>query len=670
MSNIKVVHFMECNYVFFNEAGNIAFKSEENSVFVLGNGNEKLVGLMENNKEVLFSMTKESEEDKLIAINYSAENWSMHDKINIENDGVFKVTRQYINNSTLPREAVFIFEGHTTFKPDFFLIPCVSYNGNEWGKGKEPKGLECEGLPWIFSYDRMGLPSATFSENGEHCVGVFVSDADSNSLVSSCSMQKKSGAMVHRLYWPNIEGPKVYSGRNRYSEAIYKTITVQPMEIHEVTFYVCISKVETLNNGWTKIYDYAFDMLKKSKFDEVDKVQLWASQIEFAKNLVKTIEDKTLINIGYHPNEDDNGWHCRQEGQFEIGWCGQNATFATSFIYDYLVNKNEKSLNLGIEILDTWEKYARMDNGLFYGQFDYILDGQKDATVDTCNLSWGAYQYMNAFELLKKVNIDRANWLEMGLKLCDFFVEKYDKTYGFGKSWDLHTGNCVDTGGTIGCFVVMPMVKAYEITKDEKYLNCAKSAYELYVKRDLDNMVCTAGALDTSCVDKETCWPLLKCGLDLYEITKEEFYIESAKKAGYYILSWMYHYDVIYSKDTDFSKYNYKTYGATAVSTQHHHLDPWGALLSKDFIKLGKLTKDTRWEERGAAMWGNSLIGVSDGSFKVHERIRPIGSQNEAYFHCNWFFDGKYGGNRGSFNDWLVTWPAAFRLIALMDEVL
>lgn len=34
----------------------------------------------------------------------------------------------------------------------------------------------------------------------------------------------------------------------------------------------------------------------------------------------------------------------REEMKYEIGWCGQNASLAVSFLYDYQMNGNKDSL--------------------------------------------------------------------------------------------------------------------------------------------------------------------------------------------------------------------------------------------------------------------------------------------------------------------------------------
>ena len=51
----------------------------------------------------------------------------------------------------------------------------------------------------------------------------------------------------------------------------------------------------------------------------------------------------------------------------------------------------------------------------------------------------------------------------------------------------------------------------------------------------------------------------------------------------------------------------------------------------------------------------------------VNGHLRPAGSQNEAYFECQWGLAaaGAYKDEGYRINNWLVAWPGAFRLEAL-----
>lgn len=596
---------------------------------------------------------------------YTHPQWAMEDRITPKTDTLYEIHRKWTNLSEVSQEVVLYFDFSTSYTPTFYFIPCVSYHGNPWGKGHEPKGLTYKGEPWVFGGTRVSLPAATFSENKDYAVGLF-SSLDHDRTPSSCSLVEKDQSMNHRLLWPEREEPRCYNGRDKYGNKITPRITIAPGETFEATCYLYINKVTKENYGWTQAYDDAWDLVHKELEMPLSPAETWDLAIDYANLLVDfETEDQALFDIGYAHNHR-KGWHLYGDNKYEIGWCGQHASMATALIQNGLKRQDQKSLDLGLKVLDTWAKLMESDNGLYQVNYRKNLR-EKRSTADTCNLSWGAWFMMEAYELLKNTDTPRPHFLELALKTCDFFVDHYDEENLFGKSWKIKSGRCVDHGGSIGVFVLIPLLKAYKLTGIESYLDMTKEAFEAYVKRDLDKMQCTAGALDTCCVDKETCWPFLKVALDLYEITGEKHYLETAEYAGYYILSWMMHYETLQGDNNDFKKYGYQTFGGTSVSAQHHHLDPWGGLIAPDWARLGKLTGDKKWLQRARATWQNALCCISDGKNEINKTVRPRGGQNEAYFHCNWSFDG-YKEGTARLNNWLVAWPNAFRLITLLKE--
>ena len=53
------------------------------------------------------------------------------------------------------------------------MIPSVSYDGNHWGKGKEPKGFQTDGVWHTYSYRRTPIPGATYSEGKDFAVAMW-----------------------------------------------------------------------------------------------------------------------------------------------------------------------------------------------------------------------------------------------------------------------------------------------------------------------------------------------------------------------------------------------------------------------------------------------------------------------------------------------------------------
>lgn len=602
-------------------------------------------------------------EDRTI-LSYERDGWKMVDRIAPIKKGFYQIHRTWTNVGSDDQDVVLNFEVTANYDPSFYFIPCVNYNGNPWGQGLEPKGLTVDGEPWIFSGNRVSLPAASFSEDANHAVGLFSSLADDASI-SSCSLRKGETGMTHCVLWPEREEPKTYFGRDQYCAPVQDTVTLKAGESFTGTVYVYVGDVETPNYGWTKAYDYAWELCKRDSKMPRTPENVWELAIDYVKNLVEiNDEENALLSIGMIPNAE-GVYEFRDHNKFEVGWCGQHASLSTALIKDYLANGNKDSLDLGVKILDTWARLMDTESGLYQVDYKYSLQDKKEK-ADTCNLSWGAWYMMEAYELLKEAGIKRDNYLEVALRTCDFLMNNYDEKDFFGKAWNIETGECIDRGGSIGVFVMIPLLKAYHITGKEVYLEMTKKAFAEYAKRDLYEMQCTAGALDTCCVDKETCWPFLKVGLDLYEITKDPEHLKAAELAAYYILSWMMHFEPLKEAGNDFEKYGYVAFGGTSVSAQHHHLDPWGGLIAADWFRLGEITGDTRWTERARATWLNAICCISDGTTVINGLERPRGGQNEAYFHCTWAFEG-HNEKSLTLNNWLVAWPTAFRLVTLMS---
>ena len=64
-------------------------------------------------------------------------------------------------------------------------------------------------------------------------------------------------------------------------------------------------------------------------------------------------------------------------------------------------------------------------------------------------------------------------------------------------------------------------------------------------------------------------------------------------------------------------------------------------------------------------MWYNATQCIATEENRTfHGMQRPIGSQNEAFYHARWGHR-KDCNERGHLNDWLVSWVNAFRLTVL-----
>lgn len=582
------------------------------------------------------------------------------------NEHLFKVRRAWKNKSADKIKLQTVFELEELYCAKKYLIPCVNFDGNKFGNGKEPKGLYCENKPWIFAYDRISIPSCSVTENKDYVTALFASMEDVISMRSSCSILRSENSYIQQIIHPEKESPYTYSSKDLYEKEYNRYVELFPEQEFISEMYIYIDKPMWENYGIAGLLDQVLDMTEHCG-KQADYEKIWHDGIDFAKSLITECKGKKGFIIGYLPDRK-GGFAYREDNHFQIAWCGQNAMLCRMLIYDYLEYGNDDSLAAAIEIMDNWVNSCVGDNGLMAVCLeDYPNLG--GARSDTCNLGYGAFEMLSVYELLQKIGNEKKLYFYAAKGICDFFTIHYSEEYAFGKVWNMQ-GECLESGGTIGAFLILPMCKLYEITHDEKYLETAKKAMEHYCN-DLNEFICTAGALDTCCVDKETSAPLLLSAIMLYKITTEQKYLEYAAKAAYYFTSWMYHYTPFYEEDRDIAKMNIDIAGYTAVSVQHHHVDAYAGFVVPCFRKLAKYTGDNRWKKRADMMLNAVLQNISSGRDKIHGLVRPRGAQNEALFQCRWWHGERVrytaDSARGNINDWLVAWVCAFRLNCISE---
>ncbi len=586
---------------------------------------------------------------------------SATDDITRVEDGVFKWTRELVFAGPYPREVRHIsMEFATACAPEYGMIPAVSYNGNAWGRGLEPKGFAKDGESWTFASHRVAVPGATYSEGGGFTVALFGDATEAAAPGFSCSLRQDASSAVHRLVWPEAEGPLLYAARDHYEPPYEEQWLIEDGEAVVLTGYLVVSPVVKPKFSYTKLLDFAWRKHAHVYDAWHTPERIWELGIQFVKNGL-WVEDRFFRGFTWGLYWDGERWAQKLDAPYEIGWVGQNASLAVSLIHDYKLSGDRGSLDMGLAALDCWAEHAPLPNGLFRVRFDHLIGKRSDTEVevnDACNLGTAALQFFEAYDLVNRCGESRPRYREIALRICDFAVDAQQESGRWGKSWN-NEGVCLDPEGTIGAFLIEPLLHAYRLTGKREYLDSAVSGFAFYIREFEASGYSTAGALDTYCIDKESAIPLLRGGLLLHEITAESAYLEWAELAAWYAATWQWHYSIRFPEESALKAHRYDSFGGTSVSTQHHHIDHYGLAFVPALYKLGELTGNPQWAGRAEAIWGNATAFISDGNLSVWDKKRPAGGQDEGICQTRWHT------SRGRFfgvSQWLVAWPTAFRL--------
>ncbi len=598
------------------------------------------------------------------AAEYESFGMSARDTLTRRTEGLYVLERTVTNTDRSIRTFKLITELETSFCVSKYNIPCVNYSGNERSHGKEQRGTELDGELWIYAYDRIGIPSCTIAENDGTVTSLFASEESEDSLRSSCAMRMLDGGrMAHRIYYPVTEAPYTYSDHDVMSARYDEYITLRPRESFTVSSYIYAGTPRWKNYGTASVLDAALDLYDNLHPTSLSPELVRETSLAWSQFLMTDVKGAKMFRNVFRHCPDSDGLYTPYP-VYEAGWSGQCMQQARMFILEYKRTGEQHYLDDGLSCLDAWVE-TQTECGLFPSNYIRHITGQY-LPCDVCNYSWGAIESVRAYKLLQSIGIERPRYVEFARRILDFLISQYTDEGGFGLSYTVF-GEKKQDGGSIGGFVCMALVEFYKLTGEEKYLDMAVRSYDMYFTRDLDDFICTAGAIDCVCIDKETAYPFIYTALELYEITGEDIYLERAQKSAYYFFSWAFHYDALYPDDSDFAKYGYYTSGGTAVSTQHHGIDPWGEIAVPDFVKIANYTGDDRWKKRAKMMWNNAILCITtnrDGEYVLGHK-RPFGAQSEAFFGCRWTRYRPDCEERGHLNDMFVGWVSAYRLSAL-----
>ena len=521
-------------------------------------------------------------------------------------------------------------------KPRYFLVPAVNYNGNGWGSGAQYSGFECDGTPWRFAWHRVSIPACTYAETDKWAVALFGDEAGG----MSCAIYTEGENTVQELSWPEVEEPKTLSKRC-WMPPFYGTMT--PRRVFEGTLMI-LSAGDVKRRRVRDLLDFVWKSnYREVKMDYTPERVAELDMLGFRQMFLHRLNGLSGFQYNFDWLEEQGCFTKAPRNQcFEIGWCGQNAAVSCILLEEYLKTGNTDLRDKALAVLDSWSKHAFFPNGLMLvklyappDNLDSVPNGTVPVDLDACNLGNGACGFLRAAQLCKQAGIDRPEYLQRGLGLCDFFVKIQQPTGEYARSFFID-GSINSLHGSIGAFIMLAVAEAYDMTGDIKYRNSALRGIDFYLSEFASAGVMTAGALDSNCIDKESGAPVLRGAMWAYELTGDKKYLEAAEDVAYYLATWQYHYSEKFPEGSLIAETNFDTYGSTSVSAAHNALDHYGIYWIPEYVKLAELTGNPMWRERARALWYSGIKLLSDGTLVIRNRVRPVGSQDESVRHTRW----------------------------------
>ncbi|MFY7900801.1 MAG: hypothetical protein ACOVNY_11500, partial [Chitinophagaceae bacterium] len=204
------------------------------------------------------------------------------------------------------------------------------------------------------------------------------------------------------------------------------------------------------------------------------------------------------------------------------------------------------------------------------------------------------------FMLMEKQNIIvKQSWKEGNEKVCNAFVQLWNKYHQLGQFVDSKSGEIIVGGSSSGAIVPAALALASNYYHEPKYLQIAEEVGEYFYQNFTKLGISCGGPGDAlQAFDSESAYALVESYIALYENTNNTKWLTYAEYATKQFATWVVSYNYKYNDTTAFAKANMHTIGGVYANIQNKHSAPGICTASGNaLLKIFRYTNNTFYIE-------------------------------------------------------------------------
>ena len=389
--------------------------------------------------------------------------------------------------------------------------------------------------------------------------------------------------------FPGIEGETTYVGR--LPEQKRKGFAYRSHPVKE---------------GVKHIYSLAFGFNETRAFPELVEMvwkQAWNKytpaihKVDVKDAYEASIEvlDAYLLNLNGAP-----GWPfsiylpngIARAYNYQMGFIGFQISNAYFLLRKGLETDNKEYVRKASEVIDFWVNNSQQESGLVSSWVDAYADRKatwRDYEAYMRVAAGGMEGMMGAWNIMKKYGIDKPEWLSYCKKYADWLIRNQEDDGSFYLRYDWRTGKPTHDSKYTTTNIIRFLIELYSVTQDKRYLNTALKAGEFSYDFIHHDYLYVGGVIDNPNVkDRESGQMAIYAFLALYDATGNVKWKEAAVQAARYTETFMFAYHVpmaINDTLTDFPK-DISIVGQTLIATGHSGIDNGLAFSSYQYYRL------------------------------------------------------------------------------------
>ncbi|NLP85339.1 hypothetical protein HF576_15940 [Microbacterium sp. CFH 90308] len=227
---------------------------------------------------------------------------------------------------------------------------------------------------------------------------------------------------------------------------------------------------------------------------------------------------------------------------------------------------------------------------------------------------------------------DRERWREVARSNLDVVVARQRDDGNLGSIHHAETGEVLSWSGSAGLAWVGALVEA--AAWDERYLDAAERAGRYYARFVLDEYLHGAPEDVDLAVTSEDGYVAVMAYMALHRATGDDEWLDLARRAADFALTFRYTYDVEFAPSTMLGIYDFGTRGADQASASNQHLHAYGLVCTRELLELADAAGDPHYRERALETLAcfRQFVARFDGDFNAYR-----GMVTERYYQTECF---------------------------------
>lgn len=495
---------------------------------------------------------------------------------------------------------------------EYVLFPACCYNGNRFRVLRQP-------YPPYFTYDEASpkmeimitdVPRLEKDGSGEievttgdlsvPCVGIFSHEKKKAILIFTTQEinEKNFGLSYHTgcvtISYPHMRKKKMYRHPMLY-DSTDKGIPFLKGESITIPYKIIEFDCENIHELFRVFFENRKCMGMDAEYSPALSPKMIWKVHEDKYNFHNYNEQYDYYMVGI----DKTDYQCWQPG-----WTG-------GAISTYPLMKLGSNLSYKRSISTLRFLFANQaESGFFEGVINYaghklgdhfLFDDPKYENWHLLRKSADILYYIfKHFDVMKeKGDTVPAEFIEGTRKLADGFVNMWQRYGQLGQFIHLETGDIITGNSTSAALAPAGLALSWRFFDDIKYLEAAKAIAHQYYERDLSNGYTTGGPAEIiQCPDSESAFALLESFVVLYEMTRDNKWLEYAEESAANCSSWVVPYNYKFPSYSEFARLGIKSIGSVFANVQNKHSSPGICTMSgHSLYRLYKYTNDSLYLE-------------------------------------------------------------------------